>query len=219
VLADNGQSRGLCPQHLQLRQLAGVAADHVARKPRATVENCYRPYLDTAAYAGASVADREHYLYEYLQACQLAAKSTAEKKPREEFYREASNVAQRYIELYLSSRSPAQWRVPDVVFQAGDVNAEILDWGALLDLYDRFARTNIELLSDQRAITTWLKALRYYDAPRERDATAARRHAQEDSTYRDDWLLFKQTVDALGKRHAYGLTVERALNFARRVSP
>ena len=220
VLVDRAVARGLCSQRLTLRQLAGVAADHVGSKPRATVEDCYRPYLKKAAFSTASVGDREHYFYEYLQACQLAAKRTGEKHPREEFYSEARDIAQRYIDLYLhASRQPAQWRVPDVVFQAGDVNAELLDWPTLLDTYDRLAHINVEFLGDPRAITTWFKALKYYDATRERTVSAARRRAQEDVTYRDDWRLFRQTVETLGQRHAYGQAITRALRFARQVFP
>jgi len=213
----------LCPQNLSLRHLTQFAAQYVSSKPRACVKECFGPYMEKPVFTSASAADQEQFLFLYLQASLFAAQTSDPETRRRGAYQTAQGIAHQYVNWYEQTPSArtlptSQRRIRDVVFQTGDAYAELQDWAGLINAYSGYARTELLLVADERSLTNWYKALRTRGADKERTLSqVCDRIRAGDDDYRDDWVLFSNTLKDLRARIRYGTDVDRMWRFATRV--
>jgi hypothetical protein len=196
----------ICEAGLSLRNLLDQTAKYGKRKPRTCVQECYRPYVQTAVVLNASPIDHEQFLFDYLQACLDAARNPV----REEHLKEAIDVAHQYIAWFAATRprtpglAARDTRLFDVVYQLGDTYKELLDWPDLLDDYEEYATNNPDSLRDPRAVQRWMTGLRTYKTTAERTVSQTREAFQNVEGYRDDWQLFLTTLHHFrAKKHSH----------------
>lgn len=194
-----------CDAGITLRTIFEQTAKYV-QKPRKCIEECYRPYAKAVALKNVSPLDHEQFLFGYLQACLDAARTPV----REQYLKEAIDVAHQYIAWFNSTRPQApglkvrDTQLYDVVYQLGDTYKELVDWPSLLDDYDDYATNNPDSLSDARSVQRWLTALRTYKTTAERTTSQARDAIQTIDGYRDDWQLFLTTLRRLrANKHSH----------------
>jgi hypothetical protein len=172
--------------------------------PRTAIEDCFGKYADSTLFSSASAPSQEQFLFDYIDACTVAA-SVADPNLHKQYLSRAVNVGRQYAKWYTSyteshSLADSNQRIAVVVAVVGDSLIELGQWSKSLDWFESWAADDPEYLANSVTLHDWDKALRYDEAsgePLSNSKIQARIVDEPSGPYADDWRTFQGALEKI----------------------